>query len=109
MTRPNQPSPTVEALAGDGVEFKFTYDNTVLIAFQNAFQKDDPSFDYSHMNNIKHETDDGESWTLYKSKNLYKELARLAFTRIIKPYPDEDDIEDYAGFFASQMEEEDID
>ena len=106
MTNPNRPSPIVEALAGDDVEFRFTYDDTVLIEFRNIYQQDDPSYDYSHMNNIKHETEDGETWTLYKSSGLYRELARLAFTRIIKPYPDEDDIEDYTEFFAAQMDGE---
>jgi len=106
MPEKYQPSPKVEALAGGDVEFSFTYDNTILIGFQNAYQEEDPNLDYSHMNNIKHETDDGENWTLYNSSGLYRELARLAFTRIIKPYPDEDDIEDYTEFFTAQMDGE---
>ena len=106
MSDPNRPSPIVEALAGDDVEFRFTYDNTALVEFRNKYQQDNPEFDYSYMNNIKHTNDDGEYWVLYKSNGLYRELARLAFTRIIKPYPDEEDIADYAEFFAAQMDGE---
>lgn len=103
MSKFNKPSPRVEAFVGGDTEFIFTYRDTVLIGFHNAYQKDDPSLDFSHMNNVRHTTPDGEDYNIYESHNLWRELARLAFTRIIKPYPDDDDIEDYAQFFAADI------
>lgn len=104
MTKqPNQPSPRVEAFVGGEEEFVFTYRDTILVGFENKYQQDDPRLDYSYMNSIRHTTADGEDYNIYQSHNLWRELARLAFTRVIKPYPDEDDIEDYAAFFVADI------
>jgi len=100
----NHPSPRVDVnIPGEG-EFSFNYRNTLLIGFENCYADDE--YDYSHMNNIVHVEEDGTEIKIYHSEEVYRRLAQLAFSRILKPYPDEDDIEDYAQFFEAQMNNE---
>lgn len=84
----------------------FTYMNTYLVGFENCYQDQEggEQFDYSHMNHIKHLPDGTETPEhIYESPDLYRQLAELAFTRILKPYPEEEDIEDYAKYFEAQL------
>lgn len=100
-----KPSPSLEAIVGDET-YKFDYSNTILIGFYNDFQETNDNFDYTYMNNIRHVDEEGESVYIYKSQNLWRELARLCFTRVLKPYPEEDDFEDYAQFFSAELNNE---
>jgi len=107
MTNPElpKPSPSLEAIVGDET-YKFDYSNTILIGFENDYQETNDNYDYTYMNNIRYIDEDGEIVYIYKSMNLWRELARLAFSRVLKPYPDEDDLDDYADFFTAELNNE---
>lgn len=77
--------------------------NTYLIEFHNMYQEEDESMDFSFMNSMRHTMGDGEVQHIYDSHELHRQLAELAFTRIIKPYPEEQDIQEYARYFEASL------
>jgi len=77
--------------------------DTFLREFKNIYQEEDDSMDFSYMNNIVHYDEEGDLQKIYDSPELFQALGELAFTRLIKPYPDEDDIEEYVLYFEATL------
>lgn len=98
---PNQPSPKVEVGLNGDVDLVLTYRDTYLVGFENCYADDE--YDYSHMNHVVHVMEDGEVISLYRSEEVYRQLAQLAFSRVVKPYPEQEDIDDYVQFFEAEM------
>lgn len=98
-------TPIVEVDLGR-IVFKFGYDNTWLVAFKNQYQEDEPDDDYSHMNYIIHRHEGGERIFINDSAELFEQLDELGYPMIRRPYPSEEDFDEYARYQVSQLDDE---
>lgn len=96
-------TPVVEVDLGETV-MKFTYGNTWLIRFENHYQEDvDEQF--SHMDYIVTRQPDGTCF-INDSPDLMEQLDDLCFPQVRRPYPTPEDMDEYARYQMSQLDEE---
>ena len=97
-------TPTVEVDLGD-IALRFAYGNTWLIAFENHYQEE-PDENYTHMDYIVHKTEDQGTIYINDSPALFEQLDDLSFPLVRRPYPTHEDMDEYARYQMSQLDDE---
>ena len=94
-------SPSLEVTIGNMV-LTLTYMNTCLYGFKNGYQQDG-IWDYSHLNKVLHMDGDGDLLHLYEQPEVYEACLEAGFPVVIRPYPEESDIDEYVQWWGSDI------